>query len=82
MPSRIPKLSPRETEILCMIAAGYRNPQLAERLHIAPGTVTTHVAHILQKLEVPTRAMAVALACREGLLEAKWPVIHAYMNER
>ena len=56
----IQKLSPREREVLSLIAQGLANKEIARDLTIANGTVKTHVRDILQKLDVPNRAGAAA----------------------
>ena len=53
-------LSPREREVLGLIAGGFRNRQISEALFIADSTTKVHVRHILEKLGVRTRAEAVA----------------------
>lgn len=62
-------LSPRELEIVRMIADGLSVPQIAARLHLAPTTVRTHVQNLYEKLGVSDRAAAVAEAMRRRLLE-------------
>ena len=62
-------LSPREREILGLLAAGRSQGQIATDLVISSKTVATHIQHILSKLGVHTRAQAVALAFRRGLVE-------------
>lgn len=64
-----PVLSPREREILNLIAAGNTIPAMASQLFLAPSTVKTHVQRLYDKLEVGDRAAAVAEAMRRGLLE-------------
>lgn len=48
-------LSPREQEVAALICLQYTNRQIAARLHISPETVKTHVAHVLIKLNLPSR---------------------------
>ena len=62
-------LSPREREILGLLAEGHTQGQIATELVISSKTVATHIQHILSKLGVHTRAQAVALAFRRGLVE-------------
>jgi len=62
-------LSPREREILGLLADGRTQSQIASDLVISSKTVATHIQHILSKLGVNTRAQAVALAFRRGLVE-------------
>ena len=57
-------LSPREHEILGLLAEGHTQGQIATELVISSKTVATHIQHILSKLGVNTRAQAVALAFR------------------
>jgi DNA-binding CsgD family transcriptional regulator len=60
-------LSPRELEVLGLLAEGLRNKDIAERLVLAGKTVDHHVAAILRKLGVRTRSQAVQEAARLGL---------------
>ena len=62
------ELSAREREVLGLVAQGLSDAQIAERLVISPHTVHRHVANILAKLLLPTRAAAAAAAARAGLL--------------
>ncbi len=55
-------LSPRECEILALLASGQSNKALARTLGISPNTVKTHVARIFEKLEVPNRVQAIEKA--------------------
>ena len=64
-----PQLSPREQQILTLIAAGRSAPQVAGDLHISTATVKTHLLHLYGKLGVAERAAAVAEGMRLGLLE-------------
>ena len=64
-----PVLSPREREVLELIARGRSIPAIAEELYLAPSTVKTHVQRLYEKLGVGDRAAAVAEAMRQGLLE-------------
>jgi DNA-binding NarL/FixJ family response regulator len=68
-PSDTSGLSPREREILGLLAEGRTQRQIATDLVISSKTVGTHIQHILSKLGVNTRAQAVALAFRRGLVE-------------
>lgn len=64
-------LTPRELEILGLLAQGLTQDQIAEQLVIAPGTVATHIERILGKLGVQSRAQAVAVAFREALVDVR-----------
>jgi DNA-binding NarL/FixJ family response regulator len=60
-------LTPREVEILALVAAGRSNRQIAQALFISPKTVGVHVSNILAKLGVAGRVEAAAVAHRLGL---------------
>jgi len=62
-----PQLTPREREILDLLAAGRTNPQLAQALYLSPKTVRNHVSMIFAKLGVDDRGGAVVLAREAGL---------------
>lgn len=70
LPAAIPAapLSPREREILALLAEGMGNKIVAAHLGISEHTVKTHVASIFQKLGADTRAEAVAIGARSGLI--------------
>jgi two-component system response regulator NreC len=61
-------LSPRETEVLRLIALGHTSAEIAAKLHLSPRTVETHRAHIHRKLGVRTRAELVQYALGQRLL--------------
>jgi DNA-binding NarL/FixJ family response regulator len=63
-----PKLTEREHEVLELIAKGFSFPEIAALLSISAHTVTTHVRHIYEKLEVTSRASAVYEAVQLGLV--------------
>jgi two-component system, NarL family, nitrate/nitrite response regulator NarL len=62
-------LSPRETEIITMIAQGLQVPKIAEQLHLAPSTIKTHIQNLYDKLGVSDRGAAVAEAMRRRLVQ-------------
>jgi len=62
-------LSPRETQILQMVAYGSTTKEVASKLTISPHTVKTHLERIFEKLRANDRAEAVAIALRRGLVE-------------
>ena len=64
-----PTLSPREREVLNLIAQGRSIPAMAKELYLAPSTVKTHVQRLYEKLGVGDRAAAVAEAMRRRLLD-------------
>jgi DNA-binding NarL/FixJ family response regulator len=61
-------LTPRETEILGLIAEGAANIEIADQLFVSLGTVKTHVAEIMRKLAASDRANATAIAIRSGYI--------------
>lgn len=62
------KLTGRQIEILRLVAQGLSNPEIATRLKLSEHTVKRHVANLLTKLGLPTRAAAAVYAAQEGLL--------------
>jgi two-component system nitrate/nitrite response regulator NarL len=62
-------LSPREAEVITLIAKGHSVPDIAKQLHLAPTTVRTHVQRLYEKLGVSDRGAAVAEAMRRRLVE-------------
>jgi DNA-binding NarL/FixJ family response regulator len=68
LPSETISLTPREAEVLGLIAEGLSNRLIADRLKISEHTVKFHVNAILAKLSAETRTEAVVLAARYGLL--------------
>jgi DNA-binding NarL/FixJ family response regulator len=64
-PPPLPELTAREREVLELVAAGATNRQVAERLVLSEHTVHRHVANILRKLDLPSRAAAAAVLARE-----------------
>jgi DNA-binding CsgD family transcriptional regulator len=61
-------LTAREREVLLLLGGGASNREIADALYITPRTAAAHVAAILAKLELPTRAAAAAWAARHGLV--------------
>ena len=67
---KCPSLSEREIEIVRLVAKGFSNDELAERLHLSPDTIKVHLRHVYEKLGVEARVEAVTEAMRTGLVEA------------
>lgn len=61
-------ISPREREVLEQLAAGLSNKEIADRLHVSPHTVKTHVARLFEKLGARRRTEAILKARELGLL--------------
>jgi non-specific serine/threonine protein kinase len=61
-------LTPRETEVLRLLAQGSTDREIADALSISPRTAEKHVRAILGKLDVPTRTAAATFAIRNGLV--------------
>jgi DNA-binding NarL/FixJ family response regulator len=61
-------LTPRETEVLRLVAQGLSNPDIAKRLYLGEATVKTHLLHVFEKLDVSDRTRAVTRAMELGLL--------------
>ena len=66
--SNVHRLTPRELDVLRLVAAGETNKAIAGRLARSEKTVDRHVSNILAKLDVPSRAAATAFACRHKLI--------------
>jgi DNA-binding CsgD family transcriptional regulator len=66
-PPEADALSPREREVLALVAEGRTNKAIAAELFVSPNTVKTHVASLLTKLNADTRVQLAAIATRQGL---------------
>jgi two-component system response regulator NreC len=67
-PDPYERVTPREREVLQLIAEGHRNREIAELLHISVKTVETHRAHLLEKLGVRSTAELTQYAIRKGVI--------------
>ena len=63
-------LTPREVEVLKLVADGFTNRQIAEELSISATTVQTHRAHVIEKLDLHNQAELIKYAIRKGILRA------------
>ncbi|HEX7186951.1 MAG TPA: response regulator transcription factor [Actinomycetes bacterium] len=66
--ARLAELTPRETEVLVLVAEGLSNAEISGRLFLSPATTKTHVSRILTKLGARDRAQLVAIAYETGLV--------------
>lgn len=68
-----PQLSPREKEVLDLLAGGLAVAQIAKRLYISESTAKTHISKLYEKLGAGNRAQAIMTAMRLGLISAEGP---------
>jgi len=73
-PAQLEELTPREREVMALVAYGLTNVQIAERLVVSPATAKTHVSRTMMKLHAHDRAQLVVLAYQTGLVSAGDPV--------
>jgi DNA-binding NarL/FixJ family response regulator len=67
----VSNLTPRELEVLKLIAQGLSNSEIADALFLSEATVKTHVAHILPKIGLRDRVQAVVFAYESGIVQAR-----------
>jgi len=62
-------LTPRELEVLKLVAKGLSNKEIGDALHLVEGTVKLHLTNILTKLNVSARTQAILAGVKRGLIE-------------
>jgi DNA-binding NarL/FixJ family response regulator len=72
-PEQLNELTPRELEVVALVAGGMSNFEVAERLVVSPVTAKTHVSRALRKLNARDRAQLVTLAYESGLIVPRHP---------
>jgi DNA-binding NarL/FixJ family response regulator len=70
-PDELDELTPREREVMSLVAYGLTNGEIAERLVVSPATAKTHVSRTMMKLHAHDRAQLVVLAYQTGLVSAR-----------
>ena len=73
-PDELDELTPREREVMTLVAYGLTNGEIAERLVVSPATAKTHVSRTMMKLHAHDRAQLVVLAYQTGLVSPGEPV--------
>jgi DNA-binding NarL/FixJ family response regulator len=66
--SQLAHLTERETEVLALVAKGWSNSEIAQRLYVSPATAKTHVSRLLMKLGARDRAQLIVIAYESGLV--------------
>ena len=72
-PAGLHELTDREREVLALVARGWSNAEIAERLYLSPATAKTHVGRLLTKLQARDRTQLVVIAYETGLVTPGGP---------
>jgi len=72
-PSQLENLTDREVEVLSLVAKGWSNAEIAERLFVTPATAKTHLSRLLLKLDARDRAQLIVIAYETGLVSPSTP---------
>jgi DNA-binding NarL/FixJ family response regulator len=70
---KLRRLTSRELEILGLVASGYTNSEISEKLCISPNTTRNHMHHIYVKLKINSRIELIKYAIRNGITEDLYP---------
>ena len=72
-PAQLESLTDREVEVLSLVAKGWSNAEIAERLFVTPATAKTHLSRMLLKLDARDRAQLIVIAYETGLVSPSSP---------
>ena len=72
-PAQLESLTDREVEVLSLVAKGWSNAEIAERLFVTPATAKTHLSRLLLKLDARDRAQLIVIAYETGLVSPSTP---------
>jgi DNA-binding NarL/FixJ family response regulator len=78
--AKLEQLTPREREVVLLVAEGMTNAEIAEKCVISQGTVKTHMKRIIAKLELRDRAQVVVYAYEAGVVSPRAAMQHRSMT--